>query len=215
MYTMCCPNCSDVLHYGIRHPVFAVVTIALLMVPSVSVECFICNEIDLGTDERAEQYYQAILQVHQAVGFNESEYAPSGLTVAQAKEIPCIDTDAEAKCWLSSECSECIDPNECNECTECFECIECNECNKDLGRLYYYILLATYHRWLHPEDAHFKVLDIIDDPVIIKTVQLDEEAYELATVAYFHNRSIVNAYLLGEGSLPSEELDKVKVLLQK
>lgn len=190
MYVPCCPSCSDWIHYAIRHPVVAIVVIALLLFPSVNISYFICNDVPLGTDERAEQYYSAILKVHQEVGFNQDEYAPSGLTAVQAKEIPCIDSDEQVEYWLSSEH------------------------NEGIGRLYYYMLLATYHRWFHPEDAQYKEQDIIDNPEIVKTIQLNESAYELATVAYFHNRTIVNSYLLKEtDALPTEELDRVKALL--
>ena len=190
MYAPCCPSCSDLIHYGIQHPMFAIVTVALVAFGGTGVDFYICDEIDLGTDARAEQYYAAILTVHNKIGFTADEYPQPGLTLVQVKEIMCNNTEEEAKMFLEDDAW-------------------------GTGRLYYYYLVATYHRWLHPEDAHFKVQEIIDDPEIIKTVQLDEEAYELATVAYFHSRDIVNAYLLGEGTLPTEELDKVKELLQK
>ncbi len=188
MYTVCCPNCSDVIHYGLRHPILAIATIALLMFSGAQADYFICNEIDLGTDERAEQYYTAILQAHSEIGFGEDEYKPNGLTIPQIKEIICTDSDEEALYWL-------------------------NEHNFGIGRLYYYTLLATYHNWLHPEDRHFTAAQIQKNPDIIKSVQIDPRAYELATVAYFHNREVVNDYLLGNGDLPTVELDRVKELL--
>ncbi|MCK4473699.1 hypothetical protein KAU40_00295 [Candidatus Parcubacteria bacterium] len=190
-YVPCCPSCSDLIHYLIRHPVFAIVVICLIVFPIGGIEYFICNDVNLGTDEKAEQYYEAILQVHQDIGFNENEYPPSGLTLEQAKEIPCINNDTDAEYWLSEEY------------------------NKDIGRVYYYILLAIYHRWLHPEDANHTAMEILNNPEIIGNFTLDNRSYNYATVAYFHNRSVVNAHLLTNSTLPTDELERVKALLPK
>lgn len=207
MYTPApmCPNCSDTLHYFMRHPFAAVAVIAFLTVASAGfgMTVFAYNDVDFGTNATAEQYYQAILVVHNETGFNESEYAPCGLTVKQAKEIFCINTDEEARFWLSEER------------------------NNLTGRLYFYILLGWYQSMLSSGDSRsgsclpdgrYHITEILGDPSIVK---LDGtingfSVYDLATVAYFHGTEVVDQYITDwpEGKpLPSDELDRVKELL--
>ena len=206
MYTaLCCPNCSDTLHYAIRHPVVTIVVIAFLMVGSAGLDgfgmtVFAYNEVDFGTDAMAEEYYRAILIAHNETGFTRSEYAPSGLTIAEAKEIICINTDEEAMFWLAEER------------------------NNHTGRLYYYILLGRYQNMLYPADKsclpdnRYHITEILEDPSIVKLdATIDGfSVYDLATVAYFHGTEVVDAFVRDwpEGTLPTTELDKVKALLQ-
>lgn len=203
MYTICCPSCADVIHYGIRHPMFAIVSVAIVLFAGVgaggSINYYICEDIELGTDAMAEQYYEAILQVHRTVGFTPEEYPQTGLTLAQVREIACNDTDEEAKRMLEED-------------------------DWGTGRLYFYYLVATYHRWLHPEDARYTLAQLRDDPEIVETFEIDPEAYDYATVAYFHDRAVTNNYLVEISQdrrlvgyvppkLPTKELNMVKDLI--
>ena len=209
MYTPApmCPNCSDVLHYLMRHPFAAVAAIAFLTVASAGfgITVFAYNDVDFGTDELAEQYYQAILVVHNETGFNDSEYAPSGLTVEQAKEIICINTDDEAKFWLAEER------------------------NNLTGRLYYYILLGWYQAMLSSgddrcgsclPDGRYYITEILEDPSIVKldATICNMTVYDLATIAYFYNTTIVDEFVKAEdcsmvSQLPTDELNRVLELL--
>ena len=210
MYTPApiCPNCSDILHYLMRHPFVAVAVIAFLTVGSAGfgLTVFAYSETDFGTDAMAEEYYDAILTVHNETGFSRSEYAPSGLTLEETKEIICINTDEEARFWLSEER------------------------NRLTGRLYYYILLGWYQSMLGSGDSgsclpdgRYHITEILEDKSIVK---LDGSVgnfsvYDLATIAYFHGTDVVDAYvrdLLAGKPIKLEqskmaELQRVKELL--
>jgi len=188
-----------------RNPLAVVIVIAFLTVGSAGLDgfgmtVFAFDETEFGTDELAENYYQAILVVHNETGFSRSEYPPCGLTVEEAKKIICINKDEEAMFWLDEER------------------------NNHTGRLYYYILLGQYQAMLNPidesclPDNRYHISEILQDPSIVK---LDAtingfSVYDLATVAYFHGTKVVDAFIRDwpEGTLPTEELDRVKALLQ-
>ena len=208
MYAPFCPNCVDIVHYLRRHPLAAVAVTAFLIVGSAGfgLTAFAYNDVDFGTDETAEEYYVAILQVHDEIGFSRSEYPPCGLTVAEVKEIVCIDTDEEAMFWLAEER------------------------NNLTGRLYYYVLLGRYQSMLSHEDSicgssctpdnRYYVMELIKDPSIVK---LDGRiyglsVYDLATVAYFNGVEGVDEYLRDQLNYPlvtRDELNRVKEVLEE
>jgi hypothetical protein len=182
---------DNLLHidYFMREPLAATAVIAFVRM-AISKErvkdVLVYKNLSFGLDETAEQYYAAILQVHNETGFDQSEYPPSGLTIEQTKEIFYIDTDEKARSWLSKQH------------------------NWKIGRLYYYILLGTYHNhsWLHPEDAGSAIAIMKDAESIIK---IDRAAYQLATLAYFHGIEVVYE----EQDLPTDELEEVERILEK
>ena len=207
MYTPAplCPNCTDILHYFMRHPFAAVAVIAFLTVGSAGfgMTVFAYNDVDFGTDATAEEYYQAILTAHNETGFSRSEYPPCGLNIEQAKEIFCINTDQEAMFWLSEE-------------------------NNNLtGRLYYYILLGWYQSMLTPGDGEcesclpdnrYYITELLKDPSIVKldATICNMTVYDLATVAYFHGTEVVDKFVKDcpkIGILPKDELNRVQELL--
>lgn len=184
---------DNLLHIGyfMRQPKAAVAIIAFVsasMNKNRVKDVFVYKNLSFGLDPRAEEYYVAILQVHNATGFSRSEYPPNGLTIEQAKEIFYIDSDQQAMFWLEKER------------------------NINTGRLYYYILLGIYHSWLHSEDAGSAIAIIKDaESNANSIIKIDPLAYQLATVAYFHGTEAVK-----EGQeLPTDELEQVEIILEK
>jgi hypothetical protein len=184
---------GNVLHIGyfMREPKAAFVVIALVK-KRISrdrvKDVFFGKNISFGLDERAEQYYAAILQAHNETGFSEDEYPPSGLTVEQIKEIFYIETNEQAISWLSGEH------------------------NNLIGRLYYYILLGIYHSWLYPEDAG-SAIAAEKDAGSNTSIKIDRVAYQLAAIAYFHNRTTADQCIENCEDLPTDELKKVEMIL--
>jgi hypothetical protein len=191
---------GNLLHIGyfMREPKAAVAVIAFVKT-AINKErvkdVLVYHNVSFGLDETAEQYYAAILQVHNETGFSENEHEPCGLTVEQAKEIFYIDTDEEATYWLSEQH------------------------NWKIGRLYYYILLGIYHSWLYPEDAGSAIAIIRDAETSNATesiIKIDRIAYQLAAIAYFHNRTVIERCILYNEDLPTDELEQVeRILLEK
>ncbi len=189
---------NNLLHIGyfIREPKAAVAVIAFVRM-AINKErvkdVFVFQNVSFGLDETAEQYYTAILQVRNQTGFSKGQYPPSGLTIEQAKEIFYIDTNKDARDWL-------IGKN-----------------NWEIGRLYYYILLGIYHSWLHPEDAGsaIKIIKNAGKNTSESIIKIDRVAYQLATIAYFHNRTIVDQCILYNEDLPTEEIKQVEIILER
>jgi len=189
---------GNALHidYFMRQPKAAVTVIAFVsasMNKDLVKDVFVYKNVSFGLDTKAEKYYQAILMVHNETGFSRSEYPPCGLTLEQAKEIFYIDTDKEARDWLGEQY------------------------NWEIGRLYYYILLGTYHSWLHPEDAGsaIAVMKDAERNTSESIIEIDRVAYQLATIAYFHNRTIVDQCILYNEDLPTDEIKQVEIILEK
>jgi hypothetical protein len=187
---------GNLLHIGyfMREPKAAVAVIAFVKT-AINKErvkdVLVYHNVSFGLDTKAEQYYQAILMVHNETGFSRSEYSPCGLTLEQAKEIFYIDSDKEATYWLSEQH------------------------NWGIGRLHYYILLGIYHSWLHPEDAGSAIQVIRDAKENTSNIEIDSVVYQLATIAYFHNRELVDECILNNEDLPTDELEQVEIILKK
>ena len=71
------------IDYFMKQPFAAVAIIAFVnkIERKLAKDVFACKNISFGLDPRAEEYYAAILRVHNETGFNRNEYPPCGLAI--------------------------------------------------------------------------------------------------------------------------------------
>ena len=76
-------------------------------------------------------------------------------------------------------------------------------------------MLGTYHSWLHPEDAGSAIAVMKNAKENRSSMEIDPVAYQLATVAYFYNKELVDQCILNNDDLPTDELKQVEIILAR